>query len=91
MMAQAQLEVHTKEKNTYFVDFEGQVTVKLWKKKNHGVNVTMMKHGTKQNLTLPFEIFRNMLEAQDVLLLAADFLRGLVGVSPTDLAEDPNA
>ena len=89
-MAQAQLEVRTKEKNTYFVNFEGQVTVKLWKK-NHGVNVTMLKHGTKQSLTLPFEIFCNMLEAQDVPLLAADFLRGQVGVSPTDLAEDPNA
>ena len=90
-MAQAQLDARTKVKNAFFVDIDGQLTVKIWKKKREGVFVTLMKPGTTQNLTLPINVFQSLMETQDVLLLSADFLKGLVGYTPADLSDDPNA
>ena len=49
-----------------------------------------MKPGTTQNLTLPINVFQSLMETQDVLLLSADFLKGLVGYTPADLTDDPN-
>ena len=33
---------------------------------------------------MPLQVFRSLLEAQDMFLLASDFIRGLVGVSPEE-------
>ena len=85
-MAQAQVDARNKVNNTFFFDMDGDISLKIWKKKNE-VYVTFMKVGTRQSLTIPFEPFREMLEEQDVLLLAADFLRGLVGFSPEDICD----
>ena len=87
-MAQAQLDAQAKANNVFYVDLDGQLTVKVWKKKREGTFVTLMKPAKTQNLTLPLEVFRSLLESQDVLLLAADFIQRLVGFSPADLVED---
>ena len=87
-MAQAQLEMKNRVNNTFFIDIGGQLTVKVWKKGREGSFVTFKKPGTMQSLTIPLDVCRQMLEAQDVILLAGDFIRGLVGVSPEDLPED---
>lgn len=88
-MAQAQLDARIKP-NTFFVDILGELTVKVWKKGREGCYVTLKKPGTTQSLTLPLQVCRNLLESADVIVLASDFIRGLVGVSPADLA-DPSA
>ena len=71
-MAQAQLDAQAN--NVFYVDLDGQLTVKVWKKKCEGTFVTLMKPAKTQNLTLPLEVFQSLLESQDVLLLAADFI-----------------
>ena len=43
-----------------------------------------MKPGTTQNLTVPLQVFQSLLEAQDMFLLASDFICGLFGVSSED-------
>ena len=43
-----------------------------------------MKPGTIQSLTFPMDVLRSLFEAQDIVLLASDFIQGLVGVSPHD-------
>ena len=85
-MTQAQVDARNKVNNTFFFDMAGDISLKIWKKKND-VFVTLIKVGTRQSLTIPFEACRQMLEEQDVLLLAADFLRGLVGFSPEDICD----
>ena len=87
-MAQAQLDARSKVTNTFHINLNGELTVKVWKKKREGTFVTFTKPSTRQNMTLPLHVFRMVLESQDVLLLAADFIRGLVGFSPADLVED---
>ena len=87
-MAQAQLDAHSKVTNTFYVNLDGELTVKVWKKKREGTLVTLMKPSSRQNMTVPLGVFQTLLESQDILLLAADFIRGLVGFSPTDLVED---
>ena len=86
-MAQAQLDARFKLNNVFFIDLNG-VTVKVWKKGKEGVYATLMKPGTTQSLTLPMSVFKVVLEAQDVLLLASDFLAGLVEFSPADIFEE---
>ena len=44
-----------------------------------------MKPGTTQNLTLPLEVCKALLEAHNVILLASDFISGLIGISPEDV------
>ena len=43
-----------------------------------------MKPGTTQSLTFPMDVLRSLFDAQDIVLLASDFIQGLVGVSPHD-------
>jgi hypothetical protein len=87
-MAQAQLDEHTGLNSMYLVDLNEKLQVKIWKKGREGIYVTLMKKGTAQKFTLPLEAFKLLLEAQDVLLLASDFLRGLVGFLPADLVQE---
>ena len=82
-MAQAQLDARNQQ-NTFLFDLHGQLIVKIWKKRREGTFVTFKKPGTTQSLTVPLPVFRSLLEAQDMLLLASDFIRGLVGVSPEE-------
>ena len=82
-MAQAQLDARTRQ-NAFFFDLDGQLMVKIWKRRREGTFVTLKKPGTSQSLTLPLQVFRSLLEAQDMLLLASDFIHGLVGVSPEE-------
>ena len=87
-MAQAQIDARTQQ-NTFFFDLDGQLMVKIWKKRREGTFVTLKKPGTTQSLSVPLQVFRSLLEAQDMLLLASDFIRGLVGISPEDfISED---
>ena len=84
-MAQAQVHIHYQQ-NTLFFDIDGQLMVKIWKKRREGTFVTFKKPGTTQSLTVPLQVFRSLLQAQDMFLLASDFIRGLVGVSPEEFA-----
>ena len=87
-MAQAQIDARTQQ-NTFFFDLDGQLMVKIWKKRREGTFVTLKKPGTTQSLSVPLQVFRSLLEAQDMLLLASNFIRGLVGISPEDfISED---
>ena len=43
-----------------------------------------MKPGTIQGLKMPLQVFRHVLEAQDVILLASDFISGVVGLGSED-------
>ena len=87
-MAQAQIDARTQQ-NTFFFDLDGQLMVKIWKKRREGTFVTLKKPGTTQSLSVPLQVFCSLLEAQDMLLLASDFIRGLVGISPEDfISED---
>ena len=86
-MAQAQLNAHYKVNNVFFIDLNG-VTVKVWKKGKKGLYATLMKPRTNQSLTLPMSVFKVVLDAQDVLLLASDFLEGLVGFSLADVFDE---
>ena len=56
-MAQAQLDAQAKANNIFYVDLDGQLTVKVWKKKCEGTFVTLMKPTKTQNLMLPLEVF----------------------------------
>ena len=82
-MAQAQLDARNRQ-NTFYFDLNGQLTVKIWKRRREGIFVTIMKPGTTQSLTFPMDVLRSLFEAQDIVLLASDFIQGLVGVSPHD-------
>ena len=84
-MAQAQVDARMRQNNTFYIELHGQMTVKVWKKGREGIFVKLMKPGTTQSLTLPIEVCRIMLEAQDIILLASDFIAGLIGVSPADV------
>ena len=86
-MTQAQPKAHSQMTNTFFVDLEG-LSIKVWKKGREGMWVTLCKPNTSQCLTLPLHVFHTLLEAQDVLLLAADFVQGLIGYSPLNLVDD---
>ena len=86
-MAQAQLDAHTRQ-NAFFFDLDGQLMVKIWKRRRQSTFVTMKKPGTSQSLTLPLQVFRSLLEAQDMFLLASDFICGLVGVSPEEFINE---
>ena len=86
-MAQAQLNARYKVNNVFFIDLNG-VTVKVWKKGKEGLYATLMKPRTTQSLTLPMSVFKVVLDAQDVLLLASYFLEGLVGFSPADVFDE---
>ena len=86
-MAQAQLDARTRQ-NAFFFDLDGQLMVKIWKRRREGTFVTLKKPGTSQSLTLPLQVFCSLLEAQDMLLLASDFIRGLVGVSPEEFINE---
>ena len=86
-MAQAQLDARTRQ-NAFFFDLDGQLMVKIWKRRWEGTFVTLKKPGTSQSLTLPLQVFRSLLEAQDMVLLASDFIRGLVGVSPEEFINE---
>ena len=86
-MAQAQLDARTRQ-NAFFFDLDGQLMVKIWKRWREGTFVTLKKPGTSQSLTLPLQVFHSLLEAQDMLLLASDFIRGLVGVSPEEFINE---
>ena len=59
--------------------------VKVWKKGCEGIFVKLMKPGTTQSLTLTLSMCKTLLEAHDVILLASDFISGLIDVSPEDL------
>ena len=82
-MAQAQVDTHHQQ-NTFF-DIDGQLMVKIWKKIRKGTFVTFKKPGTTKSLTVPLQVFQSLL-AQDMFLLASDFIHGLVGVSPEEFA-----
>ena len=84
-MAQAQLDERARQNNTFFIDLHGEITVKIWKKRREGIFVKLLKPGTSQSLTLPLGVCKTLLEAHDVILLAGDFISGLIGVSPEDL------
>ena len=87
-MAQAQIDVRNQQ-NVFFFDLDGQLMVKIWKRRREGTFVTLKKSGTTQSLTLSLQVFHTLLEAQDMFLLASDFIRGLVGVSPEEfISED---
>ena len=86
-MAQTQLSARYKVNNVFFIDLNG-VTVKVWKKGKERLYATLKKPGTTQSLTLPMSVFKVVLDAQDVLLLASDFLEGLVGFSPADVFDE---
>ena len=87
-MAQAQLDERARKANTFFIDLHGEMTVKIWKKGREGIFVKLMKAGTTQTLTLPLAMCKTLLEAHDVILLASDFISGLIGVSPEDVFHD---
>ena len=72
-------------KNAYTFLVHEQLQVKIWKKRCNGVSVTLSKPGRSQAFTLSLEAFLALLEAQDMILLASDFMRGLVGTSPEDI------
>ena len=82
-MAQAQIETRQRQ-DVFFFDLDGRLMVKIWKRQWQGVFVTLKKSGTTQSLTVPLHVFYSLLEAQDMFLLASDFIRGLVGVSPEE-------
>ena len=84
-MAQAQLDARAKLKNTFFFELNGQLSVKIWKKGREGVYATLVKPGITQRVTIPIQVLTMLFEAQDVMLLAADFIKGLIGFSPDDL------
>ena len=84
-MAQAQLDERARQHNTFFIDLHGEITVKIWKKGREGIFVKLIKPGTSQSLTLPLGVCKTLLDAHDVILLASDFISGLIGVSPEDL------
>ena len=84
-MAQAHVDTHHQQ-NTFFFDIDGQLMVKIWKKRQEGTFVTFKKPGTSQSLTAPLQVFRSLLEAQDMFLFVSDFICGLVGVSPEEFA-----
>ena len=85
-MAQAQIDACNRQ-NTFLFDLNGQLMVKIWKRRK-GTFVTLKKTGTSQSLTLSLEVFRSLLVAQDMFLLASDFIRGLVGVSPAEFISE---
>ena len=87
-MAQAQLDERPTVTNIFYVNLDGELTVKAWKKKREGTFVTLIKPSSRQNMTVPLSVFQTLLESQDVLLLAANCIRGLVGFSPANLLED---
>ena len=74
-------------KTKYFVDVAEFLEVKVWKK-GQEIVVSIRKKETAQSLTMPLEVFRLLMDAQDVILLASDFMRGLVGCSPNDVPDD---
>ena len=78
-MTQAQVDARADLNNMYFIDVDPNLRVKIWKKGKEGVRVTLIKTGTAQCMTISLEAFRTLIEARDMLLLASDFLRGLVG------------
>ena len=80
-MAQAQLDERARQHNTFFIDLHGEITVKIWKKGREGIFVKLMKPGTSQSLTLPLGVCKTLLDAHDILLLASNFISGLIGVS----------
>ena len=82
-MAQAQLDAHNRQ-NTFYFDLNGQLMVKIWKRRCEGIFVTKVKAGTTQSLTFPMDVLRSLFETQDIVLLASDFIQGLVRVSPHD-------
>ena len=84
-MAQAQLDEQARQHNTFFIDLHGEITVKIWKKGREGIFIKLMKPGTSQSLTLPLGVCKTLLDAHNVILLASDFISGLIGVSPEDL------
>ena len=85
IMAQAQLDEQARQHNTFFIDLHGEITVKIWKKGREGIFIKLMKPGTSQSLTLPLGVCKTLLDAHNVILLASDFISGLIGVSPEDL------
>ena len=71
--------------NGYTVEISDQLHIRVWKKGREGVFMTLFKPGKTQVFTIAMETFREVLLAQDMLLLASDFLRGLVGFCPEDI------
>ncbi len=83
-MTQTQLDVHGKRKY-FLVEITPTLSVKVWKKGKEGIHVTFMKKHTTLGYTITLEDYIQLVGAQDTVLLASDFLRGLVGFSPEDL------
>lgn len=87
-MTQAQLDARASLSNMYFLDLDPNLRIKIWKKGRDSVHVTFIKPGTSQCFTIPMDVFKNLLEAQDMLLLASDFIQGFVGFSPENLMHE---
>ena len=69
------------------VEVNPTLSVKVWKKGKEGIHLTLMKKHTTLGFTMSLEDFRQLMCAQDTVLLASDFMRGLVGFSPEDVVE----
>ncbi len=85
-MAQKQLDVHGKRKY-FMVAVTPTLSIKVWKKGKEGTYMTFMKKHTTLGFTISLEDFKQLVSAQDTLLLASDFMRGLVGFSPEDVLD----
>ncbi len=84
-MAQQELEaMGAKHNNQFIVNVNPNLSVKVWKKGKEGIHVTLQKVGVKGSFTIHMDTFVDLMTNQDVVCLASDFLRGLVGFSPED-------
>ncbi len=85
-MAQKQLDAQGKRK--YFViDVSSTLSVKIWRKNKEGIHLTFMKSHTTLGFTVSLEDFKQLINSQDMVLLASDFIRGLVGFFPDDVVD----
>ncbi len=85
-MAQKQLDAHGKRKY-FMLDISPTLSVKVWRKGKEGIHLTCMKNHTTLGFTISLQDYRQFITAQDMVLLASDFLRGLVGFSPEDVID----
>ncbi len=82
-MAQKQIEVFGAN-NFYMVDVNPTLSMKIWRKGKEGMHVTFMKAGVKIGFSIHMDSFTELMGSKDVICLASDFIKGLVGASPDD-------
>ncbi len=82
----AQKQLHGKRRY-FIVEVGPTLSVKVWKKAKEGIQLTPMKNHTTLGFTITLEQFKQLVNSQDMVLLASDFMRGLVGFSPDDVED----